>query len=73
MGRDKELLQGILDYFKINNNLSKINLKIFNNTVSLTFAKQSDIFNIIIPFFEKYPIIGYKKLDFEDFSDNKKK
>jgi hypothetical protein len=26
-----------------------------------------DINNIIIPFFEKYPIIGHKAYDFQDF------
>jgi hypothetical protein len=30
-------------------------------------SKISDINNKIIPFFIKYPIIGIKRLDFEDF------
>ena len=37
------------------------------STVSLHISKFSDIINIIIPFFEQYPIIGQKNLDFLDF------
>ena len=37
------------------------------NTISLHISKFSDIENIIIPFFEKYPISGIKSLDFLDF------
>jgi len=36
-------------------------------SVYLYFRKISDIVNIIIPFFEKYPLKGYKNLDFIDF------
>jgi len=35
--------------------------------VSLQITKFSDITNIIIPFFNLYPILGVKSLDFEDF------
>lgn len=31
------------------------------------YSKFSDIVNIIIPFFDKYPVIGLKKLDYLDF------
>lgn len=37
------------------------------NTVTLHITKFFDIENIIIPFFEKYPIFGIKSLDFSDF------
>ena len=33
----------------------------------LVVTKLSDIFEKIIPFFNKYPIIGVKAKDFEDF------
>ena len=36
-------------------------------TVGLQITKISDIVNTIIPFFEKYPIIGVKNLDFTYF------
>ena len=32
-----------------------------------TVVKYADILNIIIPFFDKYPIIGVKQLDYDDF------
>lgn len=39
------------------------------NTITLHITKFSDIKNIIIPFFEKYPIFGIKSLDFSDFKE----
>ena len=36
-------------------------------SVSLQISKFSDIVNIIIPFFNQYPIVGTKSLDFKDF------
>lgn len=38
-----------------------------NSVVYLRFSRLNDILNIIIPFFTKYPLIGVKTLDFEDF------
>ena len=38
-------------------------------SVTLYFRKFSEIVNIIIPFFDKYPLRGYKKLDFLDFKN----
>lgn len=37
------------------------------SSVNLQIVKTSDIINVIIPFFEKYPIQGMKSLDFSDF------
>lgn len=37
------------------------------DAVVLTIFKYSDLTNIIIPFFEKYPILGIKQLDFLDW------
>jgi hypothetical protein len=36
-------------------------------TVSLTISNIQDIGNIVIPFFELYPVLGVKKLDYYDF------
>jgi len=36
-------------------------------SVSLTIRNFTDIVNTVIPFFEKYPILGAKSLDFADF------
>jgi hypothetical protein len=43
------------------------NIYISENKVKLMIMKISDIVNTIIPFFEKYPIVGIKSLDFADF------
>jgi hypothetical protein len=37
------------------------------NSAHLQISKFSDIVNIIIPFFNKYPILGIKSLDFIEF------
>jgi len=61
--RDKFLMQVINKYFNTGNiykysEKSAIVLEIFNF---------SDIVNIILPFFDKYPILGVKQLDFLDW------
>ena len=38
-----------------------------NNTVSLAITKISELIEVIIPFFVKYPVQGLKSLDFSDF------
>jgi hypothetical protein len=35
--------------------------------VSLAIVKYSDITNLIIPFFKKYPVLGIKQNDFSDW------
>jgi LAGLIDADG endonuclease len=80
--RDKELLIGMADYFKnLNFNLPyliKFNLlncskeisvhcSESNNTSLLQIKNNFDIENKVIPFFNQYPILGVKRLDFEDF------
>jgi hypothetical protein len=37
------------------------------NAVNFQITNFTDIMNIIIPFFEQYPIEGIKKLDYVDF------
>lgn len=59
--RDRALLGIIMGYLKCGT------LQISRNTVELTVVKYDDILNIIIPFFDKYPIFGEKQLDFKDF------
>jgi hypothetical protein len=38
-----------------------------SSTNSLTIVKYSDITNLIIPFFTKYPVLGIKQNDFSDW------
>ena len=46
-------------------NCGKLNKN--NNCLNLTIRRFGDIDKILIPFFQKYPIIGQKSLDFQDF------
>jgi hypothetical protein len=80
--RDKDLLIGMANYF-YNMNFNVANLMEFNmlnnnkkisvycsenkNTSLLQIKNKVYIDNKVIPFFEKYPILGVKSLDFEDF------
>jgi hypothetical protein len=75
--RDLEVLKSIATYFKqikgyenraIEDKKIKISAGSFSRgSANLQITKNSDIVNIIIPFFNKYPIKGMKNLDFEDF------
>ena len=38
-----------------------------NPVINLAIVKFSDINNIVIPFFEKYPLNGTKQLDYTDW------
>lgn len=58
---------------KTADNLSKKSLKPYypiyktEKTVTLFIRRFHDIINIIIPFFDKYPVQGVKSLDYSDF------
>lgn len=70
--RDKEVVQAIASYFSLLNNKSSETLKpypifIKTQSVSFTIRNFTDIVNTVIPFFDKYPILGVKSLDFADF------
>lgn len=61
--RDKNLLDFIIKYL----GSGKIYKYSNKSAVSLTIVNFSDINNLIIPFFEKYPLIGVKLFDFLDW------
>lgn len=75
--RDLEVLKAISTYFnelregaeatlaKLCNKEKKVYLT--EKSAQLQISKFSDINNIIIPFFNKHPILGVKSLDFIDF------
>jgi len=70
--RDKDLLKGMTYYlnslyFNELNKEIKIHCNEENNTALLQIKNNSDIENKVIPFFSKYPILGVKQSDFEDF------
>jgi hypothetical protein len=50
-----------------NNTKIEKNIYISKRSANLKISKFSDIINLIIPFFNQYPILGMKSLDFEDF------
>ena len=60
--RDKNLMLNLIDFF----NCGHLNLR-NNNCLNLTIRKFTDINNKIIPFFSKYPILGDKFSNFQDF------
>ena len=62
----REVLKGINTYFK-EKEISNKKITLTKNSANLQITKYSDICNIIIPFFNEYPILGMKSLDFEDF------
>jgi hypothetical protein len=72
--RELEVLKSLSNYFKslnffnIENTEEKSkNIIISKNSANLQISKFSDVNNILIPFFNKYSILGVKSLDFEDF------
>jgi hypothetical protein len=52
---------------KVNERYKYIDIR--TNAVTFQITKFSDIINIIIPFFERYSILGQKALDFSDFKE----
>ena len=73
---EKQLIISIANYFNLinknsltkQNNNNKISYVYYKkNSVILEITKFSNIFNIIIPFFNSYPIQGIKSSDLVDF------
>jgi hypothetical protein len=74
--KDTAVLEGLYNYFS--NYFTKISFNKYNSrtnkvvgfskqNVSLTISNIQDIGNIVIPFFDLYPVLGVKKLDYNDF------
>lgn len=61
--RDHQLMESIQKYLGCGNYWTDEK----NSSVYLSITKLSDIINIIIPYFNKYPIQGNKLLDYLDF------
>lgn len=66
-GRDEQILIGFIDYLDCGNVQKKINKKYNKEYFEFRVEKFADIDTKIIPFFVKYPIVGQKLLDFQDF------
>jgi hypothetical protein len=65
--RDEQLLRNIVSYLDCGIVQKKINIKYNKEFFEFRVEKFTDINTKIIPLFEKYPIIGQKLLDFQDF------
>jgi len=68
--REKELIKALIIYFKLDKYKEDDKMSYIyygNNSVSFQVIKYSDILDVIVPFFKKYPILGQKSLDFFDF------
>ena len=71
--RDLEVLKGISSFFKSaaalkeKDKFTEKKVTLTDKSAQLQISKFSDINNIIIPFFNKHPILGMKSLDFIDF------
>ena len=59
--RDEQLINNIISYLKAGKCYYR------GEAIDFVVAKFEDLINIIIPFFNKFPIIGVKALDFEDW------
>jgi len=53
-------MKSLIEYFKCGNLLKK------RETVHFSITKFTDLTEKIIPFFEKYPVLGVKSKDFAD-------
>ena len=65
--RDEELLRSFMNYWNCGKVQKKTNKKYNKEYFEFRVEKFADIDTKIIPFFIKYPIIGQKQLDFQDF------
>ena len=62
--RELEVLEGISAYFK-ESDIKKLSLS--EKSAQLQISKISVVYNIVVPFFKKHPLLGMKSLDFIDF------
>lgn len=62
--REDEVIKGLAKFFKFEDNKYIYYTK---SSVAFQIVNTSDILNIIIPFFDKYKILGIKELDYIDF------
>lgn len=59
--KDKNILEDLRGFFKV----GLINTRKSQNLTSFTINKNSDLINIVIPHFSKYPLQSQKRIDFE--------
>jgi len=64
--RDEQLMKSLISYFGCGKVYSRFNLETKIKAIDFKILKIKDLTDIIIPFFDKYPILGVKSKDFYD-------
>ena len=59
--KDEQLMKSLIKYFGAGYDHK------YREAIEIRISKFSDLTEKVIPFFEKYPIVGVKALDFSDF------
>lgn len=61
--RDETLLRNLIQYL----DCGQVNIRANGNAVDFKITSFDNLINKLIPFFESYPLLGAKALDFNDF------
>ena len=60
--RDEQLIKSLIKYFDCGGNVYK-----YREAVNFQITKFNDLTSKVIPFFDKYPLHGVKRLDYQDW------
>ena len=63
--RDEVLIKSLINYFNCGNTVQDKRESV--SAITYRASRINDILEKIIPFYQKYPMLGYKALDFGDF------
>lgn len=66
---NKPLLEEVRNFFKVGTVYQKSNVKGKLPAYAFEVAKRDDIYDVIIPFFRKYKLKGYKSKSFNTFKE----
>jgi hypothetical protein len=66
---NKDLLQKVRQYFKVGSVYQKSSSKGKLPAYVFEVSKRDDIYNVVIPFFTKHKLLGYKALSFYTFCE----
>lgn len=66
---NKVLLEEVRQFFKVGSVYQKSNVRGKLPVYAFEVAKRDDIYNVIIPFFKKYRLKGYKAKSFSTFAE----
>ena len=66
---NKPLLEKVREYFKVGSVYQKSNVKGKLPSYVFEVAKRDDIYNVVIPFFQKHKLLGIKRKSFAVFEE----